>query len=470
MSKHRSLQAGMEIDGYRLEEKLHTGGMAALWRITDLRQRFVDPQGVAPALIMKVPLLYTTNDPTTVVAFEVEQMIMPQLKGKHAPRYYGAGDFDAQPYIVMEHIAGPSLRARFDAAPLPLEEVVQIGIQVALALQELHRQHVTHLDIKPSNIILRDDGSAVLIDYGLSRHDRLPDLLAEEFRLPLGTGPYISPEQVLGVRNEPRSDLFALGVLMYHLATGKRPFGHPTSVSGLKKRLYRDPVPPRAHSPQLPPWFQEIVLRCLEVDPVARYATAAQLAFALQHAEQIALTARASKRRQDGLLTVIKRRIQVAGADPFLPHSVSEQLDRAPIMIVALDLHGAVELADGLRVITERMLITKPDARLACLTVRKTNRIGMDDNLVQGGQNIHVKQLVELKDWARPLGIAPDKITYHVLESPDPALAIVEYANNNEVDHIIIGSRGSSALRRYLGSVSSQVVAEANCTVTVVKI
>jgi nucleotide-binding universal stress UspA family protein len=471
MPEHRSLQSGMEIDGYRLDEKLHTGGMAALWRITDLRQRFVDAQGAAPELIMKVPLLFTTNDPTTVVAFEVEQMVMPQLKGKHVPHYYGAGDFDTQPYIVMEHIAGPSLRARFDCSPLELAEVVEIGIQVAKALQDLHRQRVIHLDIKPSNIILRADGTAVLIDYGLSRHDRLPDLLAEEFRLPLGTGPYISPEQVLGVRNDPRSDLFALGVLLYHLATGKRPFGHPTSVTGLKKRLYRDPVPPCVHCPQLPPWFQEIVMRCLEVNPAARYSTAAQLAFALQNTEQVALTERAAKRRQDGFWTVFKRRIQVAGADPHLRHSVTEQLDQAPIMIVALDItNGTVALADGLRTITERMLKTKPEARLACLTIRKTNRIGMDDSLVQGGQNVHVKQLVELKHWARPLEITPEKITYHVLESPDPAVAIIEYANSNNVDHIIIGSRGSSALRRYLGSVSSQVVAEANCNVTVVKV
>jgi nucleotide-binding universal stress UspA family protein len=467
MAEHRSLVPGMEFDGYRMEEKLHTGGMAALWRITDLRQRHEGN----PALMMKVPLLFSTNDPTTIVAFEVEQMIMPQLKGQHVPRYFGAGDFDAQPYIVMEAIAGASLRSRFDAAPLPLEEVVQVGIRVAQALQELHRQHVIHLDIKPSNIMFRADGSAVLIDYGLSRHDKLPDLLAEEFRLPLGTGPYISPEQVLGVRNEPRSDLFALGVLMYHLATGKRPYGHPTAVSGLKKRLYRDPVPPRGHNPALPLWFQEIVLRCLEVNPAARYATAAQLAFALQHTDQLPLTARASKLRQDGFMAVARRRFQAAGAEPFLQHSVSTQLEQAPIVIVALDLaHGAAALADSLRSITERILQTKPEARLACLTVRKTSRIGMDEGMVQGGQNIHVKQLVDLKDWARPLAIAPEKITYHVLESHDAALAIVEYANNNDVDHIIIGSRGSSTMRRYLGSVSSQVVAEANCTVTVVKI
>ena len=468
----RSLQIGMEFDGYRLDEKLHTGGMAALWRVTDLRQRHLNKPGMengVPPLIMKVPLLFSSDDPTAIVAFEVEQMIMPKLRGDHVPRYFGAGDFDAQPYIVMEMIAGESLRSRFEKAPLPLDEVVSVGIKVANALQDLHRQHVIHLDIKPSNIMFRH-GLAVLIDFGLSRHDRLPDLLDEEFRLPMGTGPYISPEQVMGVRNEPRSDLFALGVLLYHLVTGERPFGHPTSVSGLKKRLYRDPIPPRNHRADMPDWLQEIILRCLEVDPNARFDTAAQLAFLLQHPEQLTLTARAKKDQQDGYLAVVKLRFKAVGADLVLQHSVSEQLSKAPIIVVALDLsHGSEKLAESLRQITRRMLQTEPGARLACLTVRKTSRIGMDESLIQQGENIHVKQLVELKHWARPLSVSSDKITFHVLESPDPAMAIIDYAHNNDVDHIIIGSRGSSALRRYLGSVSAQVVAEADCTVTVVK-
>ncbi|MBC3934136.1 bifunctional serine/threonine-protein kinase/universal stress protein [Undibacterium rugosum] len=468
----RSLQAGMEFDGYRLEEKLHTGGMAALWRVTDLRARHLGKPGLeqaVPPLIMKVPLLYSSDDPTAIVAFEVEQMIMPKLKGPHVPRYFGSGDFDAQPYIVMEQIAGESLRSRFEQAPLPIDEVVSTGIQIAYALHDLHRQHVIHLDIKPSNIMFRN-GLAVLIDFGLSRHDRLPDLLDEEFRLPMGTGPYISPEQVLGVRNEPRSDLFSLGVLLYHLATGERPYGHPTSVAGLKKRLYRDPIPPRQHRPDLPAWLQEIILRCLEVHPQDRFDTAAQLGFLLQHPDQLTLTARAGKQQQDGYLAMFKRRLKAAGSEPLLQHTVSEQLAKAPIIVAALDLtHGSEALAEQLRQITRRMLQTEPGARLACLTIRKTSRIGMDDSLIQQGQNIHVKQLVDLKHWARPLQMAADKITFHVLEAPDPATAIIDYAHNNDVDHIIIGSRGSSALRRYLGSVSARVVAEANCTVTVVK-
>ncbi|MCG2583162.1 bifunctional serine/threonine-protein kinase/universal stress protein [Massilia sp. TS11] len=458
----------MEVDGYRLEEKLHTGGMAALWRITDLERRHPDLGDTR--LIMKVPRLFTSDDPTAIVAFEVEQMIMPKLKGKHVPRYFGAGGFDAQPYIVMEQIDGASLRARLDEAPLPWQEVVNFGIRVAQALQDLHKQHVIHLDIKPSNIMIKPDGTAVLIDFGLSRHDKLPDLLDEEFHLPFGTGPYISPEQVLGVRNEPRSDLFALGVLMYHLATGQRPYGHPTKVSALKKRIWRDPIPPRVLNPDIPKWFQEIILRCLEVKPANRFDTAAQLAFMLAHSDQLPLTARADKARQDSLMTMMKRRFAMAGVETIVQQGASVQLTKAPIIMVALDLNCTSDLAKGVLDITDRMLQSKSGARLACVTVRKVNRIGMDDSLIQDGQNIHVKQLVELKNWARPLGLTPDRITYHVLEAPDAATAIVTYANDNNVDHIIVGSRGSSALRRYLGSVSSQVVAEANCTVTVVKV
>jgi len=419
---------------------------------------------------MKIPILGDNNDPAAIVGFEVEQMIMPKLTGIHVPRYVAAGDFTGQPYIVMELIAGKSLRARFDEAPLPIDDVVSIGIKVANALHDLHRQNVIHLDIKPSNIMFRESGEAILIDYGLSRHDKLPDLLAEEFRLPMGTGPYISPEQVLHIRNDPRSDLFALGVLLYHLATGERPLGHPTSISGLRRRLYRDAVPPRALNPQIPPWLQEIILRCLEVDAKARHDTAAQLAFELQNPDQVQLTVRSQKRVRDGFVTVARRWFHSVGIESMPQQSASTQLTRAPIIVVAIDLgYGSEALAESLRVAARRVLQTEPGARLACVTVQKTNRIGMDEVVDREGRNIHVKHLVGLKHWARPLGIPPDKITYHVLEAPDPASAIVEYAKINDVDHIVIGSRGSSALRRYLGSVSSQVVAQADCTVTVVK-
>ncbi|MGZ3158214.1 MAG: serine/threonine protein kinase, partial [Burkholderiaceae bacterium] len=201
---------GMVIDGFLLEEKLHKGGMATLWRVARAEQDATKP---AEQLLMKIPILGDNNDPTAIVGFEVEQMIMPKLSGMHVPRFIASGDFAAQPYIVMELISSASLRPQLDESPLPPDEVAAIGAKIATALHDLHRQHVVHLDIKPSNIMFRESGEAILIDYGLARHDNLPDLLAEEFRLPMGTGPYISPEQVLHIRNDPRSDLFALGVL-----------------------------------------------------------------------------------------------------------------------------------------------------------------------------------------------------------------------------------------------------------------
>ncbi|NEX64291.1 bifunctional serine/threonine-protein kinase/universal stress protein [Noviherbaspirillum galbum] len=466
------LEPGLEIDDFVLEEKLHKGGMATLWRV---RRKTAGPAtsgaaGNADALLMKLPILGDHNDPAAIVGFEVEQMIMPKLTGIHVPRFIASGDFTAQPYIVMELISGSSLRARFDEAPLPMDEVVAIGTKVANALHDLHRQHVIHLDIKPSNVMFRKSGEAILVDFGLSRHDMMPDLLAEEFRLPLGTGPYIAPEQVLNIRNDPRSDLYALGVLMYHLATGERPLGNPTSIRGLRRRLWRDPLPPRAINPKVPPWLQEVILHCLEVHPDARYSTAAQIAFDLQNPEQITLTARADKARRDSLGVVMRRWFKSIGMEAMPEQSAVRQLARAPIIMVAIDIeHGSEALADTLRRTTLRILQTEPDARLACVTVQKTNRIGMDEVVDRHGQNIHVKHLAGLKHWARPLGLDPAKLTFHVLEAPDPAAAIIDYAAVNAVDHIVIGSRGSSALRRYLGSVSSQVVALADCTVTVVK-
>jgi nucleotide-binding universal stress UspA family protein len=436
--------------------------MASIWRV-------VGPGEDLP-LVMKIPVLRETDDPAAMVGFEVEQMIMPALSGLHVPRFVASGDFSEQPYIVMEAIPGPSLRSRLDEAPLSAQKVASLGARVAFALHDIHGQHVIHLDLKPSNVMFRESGEAVLIDFGLARHDHLPDLLAEQFRLPMGTGPYISPEQVRGIRDDPRSDLFALGVMLYHLATGARPFGNPTTVRALRRRLYRDPVPPRARTPACPPWLQEVILRCLEVGAGERYQSAAQVALELEHPEQVPLTARSGRMARDNSLTVCRRWLRTLGTGAEPGQSAASQLASAPIIVVAIDVNeGAPSLLAALRVAARRVFESEPGARLACVTVLKTSRFGVDVTSDTEGQSLRVMRLVELKHWARPLGLPEGRSTFHVLEGPDPARALIDFASFNKVDHIIIGARGHSALRRYLGSVSSQVVAEADCTVTVVK-
>ena len=476
------LEAGQVLDGFRLEERLHQGGMANLWRVS----RIDGDEGGAQAdkdggtdgppveLLMKVPRIKGGEDPATIVGFEVEQMLMPQLSGPHVPRFVARGDWTRQAFIVMERIPGDTLRPRLDDAPLPPEEVADIGARVATALAALHRQHVVHLDIKPSNIMFRPDGTAVLVDFGLSRHEQLPDLLEEEFTLPMGTGPYMSPEQVQFVRNDPRSDLFALGVMLYHLSTGERPFGQPTSVRGLRRRLFVEPVPPRAIRPELPPWLQEVILRCLEVKPERRYQSAAQLALDLREPAGVALTARAEKLQVSGAMRRLKRWFFALGAEAPPPPPAGQQLARSPIVMAAVDVDNATPaLLAQLCETVRRIVQTEAGARLACVSIMRVNRIGIDELTDKHGQSLHVKQLIALKHWARPISKALDlddgRLTFHVLEAPDAAGAIIDFAHRNGVDHIVMGARGSSALRRYLGSVSGQVVAESDCTVTVVR-
>lgn len=468
------LRPGSRIDGFELIEHLHQGGMAHLWTV---RATGSLPEGVPPdlPLLMKVPRVGNGDDPEIIVGFEVEQMLMPRLKGPHVPRFVASGDFTGQPYIVMEHVHGRTLRPRLDEAPLPVDEVVDIGIRVAQALHALHTQHVVHLDLKPSNVMERPDGTIVMLDFGLSHHDHLPDLLEEEFRLPLGTGPYMSPEQVQFLRKDPRSDLFALGVMLYHLATGQRPFGQPTTVAGLRKRLYVTPVPPRDHRPELPPWLQESILRCLEVEPAQRHPSAAHLAFDLQHPDQIVLTDRATRTGQPGRLATLGRWFKAWGHEPKAEGRTEAVLQRHPIIMVALAADQSTpELDERLMRTVRRIMRFEPGARLACVGVMKTHRVGIDHKVDEQGQSLHVQQLVSLKHWARPLQKAAEldaeHLTFHVLEAPDVATALVEFAHRNQVDHIVMGARGHSAVRRYLGSVSAKVVAEASCSVTVVRV
>ena len=456
------LSIGSVVEGFRIDKLTHAGGMAHIWSVT----READ----GATFLMKTPVVFEGEDPAAIVGFEMEQMIMPRLKGPHVPRHVANGDFAVQPFIVMEQLAGDSLLPLLKQLPMPVVRVASIGISIADALQSLHDQGVVHLDVKPSNILFRPTGEAVLIDYGLAHHRDLPDLLQEEFRLPYGTAPYMAPEQVMGIRSDPRSDLFALGCLMYFFATGVRPFGDPRKLRGLKQRLWRDPVPPRKLNPDIPPWFQEIVLRCLEVKAGRRYPNAAQLAHDLRHPDQVRLTARAEKRERDGFFAVLRRRGE--GADMLIDPPIGRAIEAsdAPIVAAAINLDDmTAELAEQLRRSALRILERSPDARLAVLNVLKLNRIALDQTLDDEGHNKHIQRLVELKDWARPMNLLPGRITFHVLEAVDPADALLEYARVNNVDHIVMGARTNSTMRKLLGSVSGKVAAEAPCSVTVVR-
>jgi eukaryotic-like serine/threonine-protein kinase len=457
-----SLERGSIVDGFLVEECVHRGGMATLWRVSR-------PGSTMP-ILMKVPKLGEHADPAAIVSFEMEQMILPRLTGVHVPQFVAAGDLAVQPYIAMEFIPGKTLLARLPDLPLPYQEVAEIGVKVATALDDLHRQHVVHLDVKPSNIMFRPSGEAVLLDFGLSRHDQLPDLMQAEFHLPFGTAPYMAPEQLLGTRQDPRSDLFALGVLLYFFSTGVRPFGESETMYGMRRRLWRDPQPPRRLRPDYPAWLQEIVLRCIEAEPAWRYPTASQLAFDLSHPSQVKLTARSERVRRDPLTTVLRRRFNTDLKRPQAKPALAAQLASAPIVAVAVDFEAAsASLDEALRVSAARILAALPSARLACLNVLRQGRITLDTTLDEQGHNKHLDRLVALRHWAEPLKLAEQRLTVHVLEAVDPASAILEFVGANRVDHLLVGARQNSLRRTLLGSVSARIAAEAPCSVTVVR-
>ena len=453
---------GAVIDGFIVGECVHAGGMATLWSVTR--------PDIDRPLLMKIPRVAEGEDPAAIVSFEMEQLILPKLSGPHVPACFGIGDFAHQAYVVIERISGETLYKRLPELPLSYEEARALVAGIATALADLHKQHVIHHDIKPSSIMFRPSGEVVLIDYGLSCHKHLPDLLQEEFRLPYGTAPYMAPERLTGMRNDPRSDLFSLGVLLYFFTTGVRPFGETETLRGMQRRLWRDPHPPRQLKADYPLWLQEIVLRCLEIEPKARYPTAAQLAFDLSHPDQVKLTARAEKVNRDSITTVWRRRFNRGMIQPESVADVAAQIASSPIVAIAVDTaEGTDELNGALRLAAARILATLPAARLACVNVLKLGRITIDRTLDEQGKNKHVDRLVQLQHWASPLKLDASRLTVHVLEAVDPASAILEFAKANQVDHIIIGARQDSVLRTLLGSVSAKIASEANCTVTVVR-
>lgn len=456
-----TLGVGMTLDGFRIEQHLHRGGMADIWRVTRPDIDF--------PIVMKAPFLDHDGDLSLLVGFEVEQMIMAEIKGVHVPRLVANGDFAVQPYIVMEYLAGPTLLKRMSERQLSVEAAVGYATAVADALGDLHQQRVLHLDLKPANVLFRPSGEAVIIDFGLSRHELLPDLLEEQFHKPTGTTEYMAPEQLVSIRSDKRSDLFALGAILYQMATGELPFGAPARIKHVRNRVWRDPEPPRAIRPEITPALQEVMLRCLEPMPSRRYATAEELAFDLRHLDLVAETERAGRTARAGFQETFQRWMRVRATMKEIRADAKQEPPRPPILLVAVDLSPGLEaLRQVLLETAVSMLANMPGARLACLNVMQTSLIAIDENVNAAGENIHVQRIAELRQWAAPLNLPRAKVTYHLVENRSISAGIIEFARSNSVDHLVIGAAvtgGQMASRQ-----TAQITAEAPCSVSVARV
>ena len=452
---------GEMVDDFLVWERVHAGAQGVIYRVTG-------PEAARP-LLMKVPRLHSADAAESLLSYETEARILPELSGPHVPRLVAAGDLRRLPYLVLEQVEGRSLEAELGRAPMSAAEVARIGAAIADALRSLHFQETVHCDLKPDNIILRPDGEAVLIDFGVAWHARFPDLLAEEERLSAGSAPYLSPEQLLGVRGDPRSDLFSLGVILYELATGELPFGMPVSTGGQRQRLWMEADPPAVLSAQVTPALQEVILRCLEPQAEQRYQSAAQLAFDLRHPEQVPLTERASRKEPAGFFAQTRRWWRARGA-PLLPPRVARLLDAAPVIMVAVDTaHPDDERLPALQRVTGEVLSLSREFRLICVSVVKAAPPGSDGG--EGPAQLQIQHTLRLRNWTAPLGLPAQRLSLHVLVAPDPAGALVEFARRNHVDLIVIGApRPSQEALAWWRSVASAVTAKAHCSVHVVRV
>jgi serine/threonine protein kinase len=457
-------QEGKVVDGFVLGKEVHRGGMASLFSATK--------EGIDVPILLKIPRVGRDQPVESLIGFETELTILRSLKSPYVPQYLGSGNMATRPYIAMERVEGRPLEDYIkEGKVFTIDEVVRIGADLAQAVQSLHSQDAIHLDIKPDNILIDEKGKLTLIDFGLSHHARYPDLLAEEMRKGIGSAPYISPEQVVGIRSDSRSDIFSIGVIMYELLTGELPFGNPQTMSGLRKRMWAEPFPPRAIRREIPRWLQEVVLRCLEPRAADRYQSAARLRQVLRDPEGVTLTERADRVEPPSFWENLKGLFKAAGYEPSPSPRPSMGTFDAPLMIAAIDTRQSDEgLRERMQITAKNLLQAYPESRLICLsTISSTPTFeGNQENETASG--IVRGHLVQLMDWAKPLKLPPERISYHVLEAMDPASRIVEFAKDNDASLILIGASHKLPNKVTPWRTSmTKIVEEAPCSVHIVR-
>ena len=456
----KKIEIGDKLDQFKIISKLHAGAMASIFKV-----ELIDGNTPFP-LVMKVPKTSLSDGGENIISFEVEQMIMPNLTGGHVPKFFSASGLGQTPYIVMEHILGQSLEDIIQSKKLNEKEIFDYAALIATAIHSLHLQNVCHLDLKPANIIFTGE-KVVLIDFGLSFHAHYPDLLAEEMRKAVGSFAYMAPEQVVGVRGDPRSDIFSLGVILYELATGILPFGNPSTVDGLRKRLWVDPTPPRKLNSLISENLQEVILKCLQVEAEDRYPSMAHLILDLKNFDQIKITDLGKKIKGTNWKTHFWRFLKSAGKE-YKPSPLPlKTIQEVPIILVAVPFqdvkeHTLISLRDAVK----RSLGIRPGARLTCLRI-----IPPIDHLKgQNESEIFQNHLLQLQKWSKPIESNLHQISHHVLESTDVAEAILTYAKSNHVSMIILGAATHGLkLQKIIATVPIKVAMEAPCTTILVK-
>jgi tetratricopeptide (TPR) repeat protein len=289
-----TLHPGARLGPYVIERMLGRGGMGEVYEARDTR--------LDRSVAIKVLPAQLADDRHFRERFDGEARTICQLDHPHICTLYDVGEQDGTSYLVMQYLEGETLADRLKKEALPIDESLHYTVQIADALEAAHSKGITHRDIKPANIFVTERGHAVVLDFGLARQSRPAD--TEGMTEPgstLGTVAYMSPEQARGQTVDARSDIWSLGVVLYEMVTGSRPFDGPTPPLVFDALLNKAPQPVRERNPRVPVALEQIIGRTLEKDRKFRYRSAAELRNDLERL-QTGLDPAAARRQRKPLL------------------------------------------------------------------------------------------------------------------------------------------------------------------------
>lgn len=281
------LEAGQRLDDYVVVRRLGQGGMGAVYQARDAHGQPV---------VLKVPFDTLLDDPGTAARYERELEIARTLDHPQIQRLLAAGR-TAQasdgapagtPYEVLEWIDGSLLRNHlYEGRPLGVDEARAIAVQLCAALEYCHGRGIVHRDLKPDNVMITAQGEVKLMDFGAALLEGGRKITTSSLSPALGTPDYMSPEQVQGQRGDARSDVYALGVMLYEMLSGAPPFRGDNALAVMAQHVQAPPAPLRRRNRQVPPALEAVVAKALRKDPAQRYQTVAALRDDLDHLEQV---------------------------------------------------------------------------------------------------------------------------------------------------------------------------------------
>jgi serine/threonine protein kinase len=278
----KMLQIGDQFDHFQIQAHMAQGGMSDIYRAFDVVNR--------REVVIKIPDQSMLGDPAQFERFQRELEVMKTLNHPAILKGLGSGKFNRIPYLVTEFVDGQSLRTLIEnTAPLPTDQVVAFIRKIADGMAYCHNNDVIHRDLKPENILITSDGQPVIMDFGLALTKGAHRVTYSNLSATMGTPDYMAPEQIDGQRGDQRTDLYALGTIMYELLTGKTPFTGDSNMAVMAQHLNNTAPRLDKVNSAISPQIAAIVATCLTRDPKDRYADMTAFIEALDHPENVDL-------------------------------------------------------------------------------------------------------------------------------------------------------------------------------------